>query len=240
MKRKDSFLNKDFTEIVSTKHKKDTVIACLGVLCLLQQFSLMNSDVEVVVSPENFYKELRVSSNQANEHYQTQHAWSITALVGNVNPTNVDFVTDRISKMLSPFLRSQMEESLKAEARILKVRKATQRFVIEDLMYDPKREVTFIWGKKHITTTNRHKDEMRWTYELRIKPYNGSPRITHFDAYKGTPRIKNQDYTVDAKPFLSEELARVQQTTNPEHTVYMKANTNPIEITKESNNDTEN
>lgn len=214
----------DYSEMVATKYFKDIAITVLALGNLIQIVMLANQDTEVVVTPNQFYQELKIKGNKANEHYMTQHAWSVTALIGNVGPDNVGFVTQSVLKMFSPYLRRQLREALEEEATIIKVRKAKQTFIIEDLMYDPPRNMVWIWGTKTVTTKTGGKDVARWTYEMRIEPWSGVPRITHFDAYKGAPKIKDKEYVVDPKPFLSSQLNEVKNTTAKENVTFLKAN----------------
>jgi hypothetical protein len=122
-----------------------------------------------------------------------------------------------VEKMLSPFLQSNLEEGLRNEAQILKIRKASQTFVIEDMMYEPKNNLVWVWGTKTLKVHTGTEKKERFTYEFRIEANNGVPRITHYDAYAGIPKQKNnEEYTVDTSPFLTDALEKAKTGTDPD------------------------
>ena len=210
MKKADSLVGKSMSDYVAAKKFNMTLHFTLAATALVLAISLATKSTEVVVMPPTYSDTVVIEGNRANEHYMLQHAMGIASMVGNINERNVNFVVKTLLDMLSPFLRSSLEDGLNKEVQILKLRKASQQFVIEDMMYEPKNNLVWVWGTKTLTVKSGSKQEERWTYEFRIEPRNGAPKITHFDNYPGTPKQKNNDeYTVDNSPYLNAALDKV-------------------------------
>jgi conjugal transfer pilus assembly protein TraE len=210
MKKEESLVRMSMTDFEQSKKFNRMMIGGLTAICLCLTIMLTTKETEIVVMPAIYDQEIKVQGNRANEHYMTRHGFGIASLIGNINERNAPFVMTTMLDMMSPYLRSQLEDGLLKEVQILKIRKANQSFVIEDMMYEPKNNLIWVWGTKTLSIKSGSKAEERWTYELRIEPRNGSPVITHFDSYAGTPKQKNNDeYTVDNSPYLDETLDRV-------------------------------
>jgi conjugal transfer pilus assembly protein TraE len=217
MNESESLVGKSYRDFEQSKKFNRTVISALSIACAVLTIMVASKDTEIVVMPPSYDSELRVHGNQANEQYMLRHAMGIASLVGNVNERNIDFVVSTVEKMLSPFLQSNLEEGLRNEAQILKIRKASQTFVIEDMMYEPKNNLVWVWGTKTLKVHTGTEKKERFTYEFRIEANNGVPRITHYDAYAGIPKQKNnEEYTVDTSPFLTDALEKAKTGTDPD------------------------
>ncbi|WP_240224667.1 type IV conjugative transfer system protein TraE [Rheinheimera hassiensis] len=218
MKKKDSIVAKSYSDYEKSKRVNQITIASLSVALCITTYMALRNNVEIIVTPPQYSSEIVIQGSRANEAYMTGHAMSIAGLIGNLNERNVDFVVDQVTRMMTPYLRSNLEGMFVKEAQILKIRKASQHFIIEDMMYEPKNNIVWVWGTKTLKLSTGTEDTQRFTYELRIEPVSGSPRITHFDAYNGVPRKKNNDYVVDAKPINTQHLEEVMGTTSDKPT----------------------
>jgi hypothetical protein len=66
-----------------------------------------------------------------------------------------------------------------------------------------------VWGTKETTIASNTMREA-FTYEFRIVPNHGEPKLTHFDAYPGRPKIRSKD-PVHVTPYLTRSLALVKE-----------------------------
>lgn len=215
MKKADSLVGKSLSDFQESKKFNRMVISCLAGTTLCLAFLLVSKDTEIVVMPPNYTEAVVVEGRKANQHFMEMHAMSIAGLIGNINERNSSFVVKTLLNLMSPRLKDEMGAGLENEAQILKIRKAKQTFVIEDMMYEPKNNLIWVWGTKTLSVKSGGKKEDRWTYEFRIEPQQGSPRITHYDSYPGTPKQRtNDEYVVDNSPYLSEALEKVANDPN--------------------------
>jgi len=212
MKRSESKVLKSVSEI-QTNQTKDTIIkygllAIAGVLACALAFK----DTEVIATPPNFTQPLVVAGNVANKEYKLRWAVAAASIAGNLSKDNADFVLNQLDSMLSPYLRQQILPSLKKEVQILIARDAEQTFVIKDAIYDPVKDLVWIWGDRTIklkATANNINLPQKWTYEFRIKPFSERAAITHFNSYKGLPKNRDVEYLVEENPMLTAELKKV-------------------------------
>ncbi|EPW7732862.1 TraE/TraK family type IV conjugative transfer system protein, partial [Salmonella enterica subsp. enterica serovar Alachua] len=68
-------------------------ILVIAVLVVKNQFL---TDPVTIVLPPNMTEEVKVVGNKASESYKTQWALFFSTLIGNINPTNIGFVTTTI------------------------------------------------------------------------------------------------------------------------------------------------
>ncbi|MDN3384483.1 TraE/TraK family type IV conjugative transfer system protein [Pseudoalteromonas sp. APC 3358] len=212
MKRSESKVLKSVSEI-KTNQTKNTIIqygllAIAGVLACALAFK----DTEVIATPPNFTQPLVVAGNVANKEYKLRWAVAAASIAGNLSKDNADFVLNQLDSMLSPYLRQQILPSLKKEVQILIARDAEQTFVIKDAIYDPVKDLVWIWGDRTIklkATANNINLPQRWTYEFRVKPFSERAAITHFNSYKGLPKNRDVEYLVEENPMLTAELKKV-------------------------------
>ena len=237
MKRKESKVIGSLKEAQETKKTQTIINGVLAASVLGLVMTVAMEDTVAVVTPPQFSEELRVSQNQANEHYKVRWAFAAASLAGNVNDKNAQFVTEQLGLMLSPYLRDAILPTIRRQAQIVAARKAVQRFTIEDAVYEPKNDVVFIWGHRELQINkNDQPSKERWTYEFRIQPFTGRPAITHFDSYPGPPRSKDPKYKVEYNPTIADELQKAMETTNPEAPVAVN-NDSLDALEKEANND---
>lgn len=201
-------VGKSYSDLISSKKAYHTIIGCLSVAVLVLAVAQVSKSTEVVVMPPDYYEPVILNGNYANTGYSAGHAAGIAALLGNVNPVNIDFVTKSVLKLMSPMLQSQFEKSMDTEAKIIKHKKARQSYAIEDVMVRSRDNLIWVWGYKK-TTIGATVVPETFTYEFRIVPNHGQPKITHFDAYPGKPSLRQDD--VEITPYLTHELKLVKE-----------------------------
>lgn len=211
MKKSESKVIKSISEIkASTTQNKVIQYGLLGI-CTVLACALAFKDTKVIATPPNFSKPLVVAGNVANKEYKLRWAVAAASIAGNLSKDNADFVLNQIDSMLSPYLRQQILPALKKEVQILIARDAEQSFVIKDAIYDPEKDLVWIWGDRTIklkSTSNKSNLPHRWTYEFRIEPFSERAAIKHFNSYKGLPKNRDVEYQVEENPMLSSEIKK--------------------------------
>ncbi|MCW2456417.1 TraE/TraK family type IV conjugative transfer system protein (plasmid) [Rahnella aceris] len=160
------------------------------------------TDPVTIVTPPNQTEEFKITGNKASENYKTQWGLFFATMVGNINPKNIEFVIDYITKALAPSLQSKVSEQFKTMANLMATRGVDQTFVPSDIYYDPINDFVYVWGTKTTKLINvpNKSETSRWTYQMTIGVKNGIPRIAYFDNYSGSPNIKK--VTVNGKEEL--------------------------------------
>lgn len=201
-------VGQSYSDLISSKKAYHTIIGSLSIAVLVLAIAAVSKSTEVIVMPPDYYEPVILNGSYANSGYSAGHAAGIAALLGNVNPVNIDFVTKTVLKLMSPMLQSQFEKSMDTEAKIIKHKKARQTYEIEDVMVRSRDNLIWVWGYKK-TTIGASVVPETFTYEFRIVPNHGQPKITHFDAYSGKPSLRQDD--VEITPYLTQELKLVKE-----------------------------
>lgn len=214
-----------YTDLKKARLMYRITIAALSVAVLFLVVMVSGKKTEVVVMPPDYYEPVIVDGNYANHSYTAGHAIAIAVMLGNISPRNVDFVTEKFMRMLSPRLQSMLTNALDTEAKLLVRRRARQTFEVDDVMFRNADNIVWIWGTKSTTVgANTAKDT--FTYEFRLEPNNGIPKITHFDAYPGKPQIRRKG-PVEVTPYLTRDLSLVKQFATGEIEINIDDDTSP-------------
>lgn len=214
MKRKDSFVGKSISDYKNAVTTSRITIAALAVACAILAWKSSTVEQTTVVLPFEFSEEIRISGNQANEHFKVRWAWSAASLAGNIDRNNAEFVVQQLRLMMSPFLRNEIGPMMFEEARMMQLRGVRQTFTIEDVIYDPAKDLVWVIGQRTLHASGQTERSRRWTYELRIEANNGRPYITHFNTYEGAPRPQDMN-EITPNPFLSDDLQRAINAARP-------------------------
>lgn len=222
MKKEESRVRRSYQDLEKSKKTMLTSNIVLSIALLMSIGYSFTKTSEKIITPMEFHEPIIINGEKANAGYQKQFAWTLAANIGNIDSRNVEFVTERVLEFLSPFLRSQLSGTLKQEAQILKVRGVKQSFQIDDIFYNDFHDVVFVTGQKTLENKSGKTDRTRWTYEFRIQPKSGFPRVTHFDAYKGVPNVETQgeEYKVSPKPYLDVQTANAINSKDPDKAIY--------------------
>ena len=179
---------KSWSQAIASRNMAQIVnIALVGVVLLLALKALFQKPI-IIVTPPGFTQEFTMQGDRASQGYKISWANYVANTIGNTNPRNIDFNREVIVTMLSPNLQDALGNKLKRASEIMKTRKMTQNFTLQDAVYDPKNDIVYIWGRKIIKVARQEPISANWTYEVQIKSRQGMPRITYLKQYSGTPK----------------------------------------------------
>jgi conjugal transfer pilus assembly protein TraE len=181
----------------------------LAVSLAISIFINIASDDVIVMIPPNLTEEAIIVNGKANAEYQKRFSYAYALLLGNVNPANVDFVKQEMEKVLSPALQDLILEQIENESIIMKKRKITQRFDIDNMLYNDTQDIVWVWGDRTIKGVGTQSITEPHTYEFQIKPVNGKPRIVYFNSKKGNPKmsvVKTKGERLETNYFTKEQM----------------------------------
>jgi hypothetical protein len=242
MNSNQSKLKKSIDDYLSSRRTLFIGNIMLTVAVLVLVISNLSRTVETIAVPPNLTEEARVDGNKANQAYNLTWAHHIAGLTGNVSEANSEFVLTHLELMMSPHLWSQAKDALNQDIMILKSRDAEQQFVIENAVYDEKSEVSWVWGTKKLKIPGAEPRLSRWTYEIRIKPYGGYPRITYLNAYEGPPQRRKRDDLQTVDPFLTADMQEAIDSIDTDKAVENRERSNvapavEIDLTEDADSD---
>ncbi|MBW8191375.1 hypothetical protein K0504_10025 [Neiella marina] len=180
-------VERSWSAAVASRNMAQVVNVTLGAAVLFLAFSLWLKDPHTVVTPPKFTQELTMVGDQASPSYKVGWAVFVGETVGNINPRNINFKRDLLIGMLSPNLQDSLGDQVERTVELMKTRKITQNFVMDDAHHDPRNDIVYVWGNKVTKAVRQDPIVTKWTYEIQIQSRQGQPRISYFKQYAGTP-----------------------------------------------------
>ncbi|MCE2571746.1 type IV conjugative transfer system protein TraE [Motilimonas eburnea] len=186
---------KSWSNAVSAANINALAVLVLALGLVIALVVILNKDTKTIMtSPTYKGEKIEVIGNKANSNWKKGWSLYLAILIGNVGPKNVELVVSEINSYLSPRLKRQKKEEIEKFVAMLKARNAEQTFVPQDMAYDPKQDVVWVWGELSVSTmNNKSPTPQRWTYEFKVLMDGlGSPRVTFLDQYSGAPKINRK------------------------------------------------
>jgi len=164
-------------------------IALLLVALIVLLIQVFNKDTVVTIQPYTLTDEAWVTSDESSSSYKEAWGWAVATLLGNVTPSNVDFIKERLSPILSPRIYNDVIDALEMQAREIKVDRVTMRFEPRFIEYEHDSGKVFVYGNSFVRGVARSGESRgERTYEFDIAISNYLPVIDHMSTYEGRPK----------------------------------------------------
>jgi conjugal transfer pilus assembly protein TraE len=174
-----------------------TVIYGLVAILAVEAFYLFKKESIVVMQPWTLTEQVELQSSKSSRSYQESWALALSELLGNVTPTNVDFVIERIKPLLSPAIYNDVVRNAQEQALFLKEDRISQTFEPRGVEFEKSTGKVFVHGYFYVTGTATgisQKDakpvRSEATFEFKIKISQYMPVIESVQVYAGTSRTK--------------------------------------------------
>lgn len=155
-------------------------------LNLLFGYWAMTRPETVVLVPPYTHEEIRFTEGRANAEYYKQWSWSVAMLVGNLDPSNTEFVKYELQRMATTGLYAQLESTLTDELREIVRDRVTITFTPVEVIYDPELDLHFVTGEQIVTGVGtRDLKRTKITYEMKFKTDRLRIRLTELRVYPG-------------------------------------------------------
>lgn len=151
-------------------------------------YAMATQQQTVVLMPPFTHETISFTEGRANEDYYKQWAWSTAMLLGNLDPSNAEFVRAELQRMATTSLYKGMSEQLTGELASIMRDNAVVTFTPMKVVYDPELDLYFVTGRQQMggagtrdMTTKTITYEMKFILErLRIylddiAVYDGQP-----------------------------------------------------------------
>ncbi len=170
----------------------------LVALCLGETAMLAIRPTVVTIQPWTLTRDAQVTESNASQSYIEAWGLALSELLGNVTPSNVNFIAERLGPLLDPKIYHQVIDAVHANAEELKNDRVTMRFEPRRVKFERSTGKVFVTGRSYVrqgTSLESEKSSER-TYEFTIRISNYAPVITNIDTYTGgaqTVDIENRD-----------------------------------------------
>ena len=151
-------------------------------------FALVMQPETVVLVPPYTYETIRFVEGKANQEYYRSWAWSNAMLLGNLDPSNIEFVRGELQRIASTRLYSDIEAKISAEMENIIRDKAVIQFSPRSIVYDPNLDLYFVTGRQTLGgPAGKAIAAKEITYEMGFTTTRNRIFLDEFRVYDGQP-----------------------------------------------------
>lgn len=171
--------------------KKLTV--CLILANIVLVIFLFNKETVVVIEPWTLTQTAQLEKSSSSRNYKEAWGLAVAELLGNLTPSNVEFVIDRVKPLLAPSIYNDVVRNANEQALYLKEDRIAQSFMPRTIEYEASTNKVFVKGNSYTTGASGTigKDEKgvrsEMTFEFVIDIGNYLPVFRSIEVYSGQP-----------------------------------------------------
>jgi len=181
-------IKESFSQAVASRNIAQIANIIMALTVLLLAYKVFTQKPIAIVTPPTFTEEFTIQGNKVSDQYKISWAVFVANTIGNTNQRNIEFNKQVVATMLSPNLQENLANGMNRAAELMKTRKITQNYTIQDAVYDPNNDIVYVWGKKMVTAMRQDPITTNWTFELKVEARQGQPRVSYIKQYSGTPK----------------------------------------------------
>lgn len=144
----------------------------------------------VTIQPYTLSEEAWVSNASASISYYESWGFALAQLLGNVTPTTVGFLKDRLSPLLSPAIYQEVLTAIDLQAEQFRLDRVSTRFEPRTVLYEQGTGKVFVSGYSFTRGADSSETRQERTYEFEITISNYAPMIHNLTTYTGEPRTR--------------------------------------------------
>lgn len=164
------------------------IISALLIIAILLAFMAFNRKTIVTMQPITLVEDAWVTNNDSSISYKESWGYYLATLLGNVNPSTVTFLKERLGPILSPKVYNQAIDALESQSVQIINDKITLRFEPRFVEYEKSTNKIFVFGNSFIKGVNTDEQRTNRTYEFVIRISNYLPVLEYMDMYDDRPR----------------------------------------------------
>lgn len=164
------------------------VIGCLLVISILLAFMGFTRKTIITMQPVTLIEEAWVSDNNSSISYKEGWGFYLAHMLGNVTPSTVSFVKEKLGPLLSPKVYSQTMEALESQSVQIINDKISMRFEPRFVEYEESANKIYVFGNSFIRGVNTDELKTNRTYEFVLRISNYLPVLEFMDVYDDRPR----------------------------------------------------
>lgn len=123
------------------------IILVQMIVILVMAFGMANQRQAVVLVPPTLEERGSVQAQQADAEIKTSWALYIANMLGNVTPSSSQFLTENMSRFLSPRMYRPVIERIDAQAKQLREEQITLQFIPTVARYEPEIDRVVVSGE---------------------------------------------------------------------------------------------
>ena len=140
----------------------------------------------IVMVPMSVPTKMTVGWDGASDDYYQSVGMTTAMLIGNITPSNVEFVKTTLGKYLDsaiyPSVKAQLDKL--AKDPLFNATNTTNHFSPSKTVFEPETGKVFVVGTLVVTGAVQYATTKVVTYEFGIRIVNGTPLIVSLDSYE--------------------------------------------------------
>ena len=182
------------------------------VLSVILLFIVLTRDTLVTVVLFTLQDKAEIFEDDATQNYKEAWAMAIAILVGNVQPSNVEFIGERIKPLLAPEIYHSTIDAMHANAQQLRDERVSMRFEPRQVIYEKSTKKLFVYGYSYVRLGSSLESEHRSdrTYEMTLDIREYAPLLTYITTYSGSPLTRDVIETAEKKKEMEINRKRRQ------------------------------
>lgn len=208
--RHDSY-NSNLNSLNERNKIQTYVIGIITVVLAISVYSNVTTHDRLVFIPQGLPANASVSWDTADPIYMNMTAASMAQLVGSINPKNLRYIVDSLSKIVEPGLYSELRKKLLAKEKnpVFNHSGASTSFTLtETPIYEPADNgqggTSFVFGNQSSSNFYQKVEHQPYIYEISLRIVNGAPVIYKIDSYPGT-EARTKDWLAKHPDFKKPE-----------------------------------
>lgn len=163
-------------------------IVGLMVVVLALAALLARKDTIVTIQPFTLSEDAWVSSKKSSQSYQEAWGLALAQMIGNVNPSTVEFLKERLAPLLSPRIFQDVMNALEVQAADIKKDRVTMRFEPRAVTYE--KGTVFVEGNSYVRGVAGKETSTRRVYEFIFQITDYRLEVDFLTTYEGQAKTE--------------------------------------------------
>jgi conjugal transfer pilus assembly protein TraE len=163
-----------------------------------------SKDRVTVIVPPTLNEKAEISQRAANVGYKKSWGLYAAELLGNITPSNVEFVVEALSSMMTGETYEKFRTTAALQVEKIKRDGMSISFEPRSVQYERTTDKIFVTGNSVVEAAGvKTPQSFTRVFEVMIEVNHGVPTISYIDTYQGQPKTRE----------VLERLEREDQTT---------------------------
>ena len=163
-------------------------VVAVATVTIVQSAYLMERERIVVLVPPALQGEAVIGKQAADAPYHTAWAHLLAQMLGNVQPSNADFLKARLEPLLDPAIFTAVSQALEQQLDQIRRDRVSLAFEPKKILHEAATGKTFVTGQSVLTGLGQQQKRTLRTYEFQLVIDDYRVTVAHLATYDGEPR----------------------------------------------------
>ena len=163
-------------------------VVAVATVTIVQSAYLMERERIVVLVPPALQGEAVIGKQAADAPYHTAWAHLLAQMLGNVQPSNADFLKARLEPLLDPAIFTAVSQALEQQLDQIRRDRVSLAFEPKKILHEAATGKTFVTGQSVLTGLGQQQKRTLRTYEFQLVIDDYRVTVAHLATYDGEAR----------------------------------------------------